>query len=54
MVDDKEIARVVGLLQAQLGKPYAEGGPDPKTGQWIVRGKPSFNDPNPKIGRAHV
>ena len=42
-----EVERVIELAKAQLGKPYAIGGPDPVTGIWSVRGKPEITDPNP-------
>ena len=43
-----ESERVQKLLRAQLMIPYAIGGPDPKTGEWIVRGKPLPAELEPK------
>ena|SRR3990167_5120999 len=46
MWTDEEIKRVCAYLRAQIGKPYAIGGPDSR-GDWITRGKPHINDTNP-------
>ncbi len=42
-----ERERVLELLWQQLGVPYAIGGKDPKTGKWIVRGKPHIARKDP-------
>jgi len=47
MWSSREIIRVCDLAMAQIGKPYEIGGKGPD-GVWIVKGKPTIYDKEPK------
>lgn len=47
MIPESDIAKVIEAAQKQLGKPYAIGYKD-SAGRWVVRGKPSIWDADPR------